>query len=137
MTPIKQLMNAVMRAGEGDEAAKDKMNKMLTTLEVKLTSEDRELPAGKQFMKRIMQKWINAADTLLTMICTHLPSPVKAQKYRVGSLYSGPEDDEAAKAVMACDPEGPLMMYISKMFPSAQGGRFIAYGRVFSGTVAT
>lgn len=29
------------------------------------------------------------------------------------------------------------MMYISKMVPSSDKGRFIAFGRVFSGTVAT
>ena len=36
-----------------------------------------------------------------------------------------------------CDPEGPLMVYISKMIPSADKGRFIAMGRVFSGTVSS
>jgi elongation factor 2 len=34
-----------------------------------------------------MQIWINAADTLLSMIVSKLPSPVVAQKYRVENLY--------------------------------------------------
>jgi translation elongation factor EF-G len=29
------------------------------------------------------------------------------------------------------------MMYISKMIPTSDKGRFIAFGRVFSGTVCT
>lgn len=33
-----------------------------------------------------------------------------------------------------CDPSGPLCVYISKMVP-IDGGRFAAFGRVFSGTV--
>jgi elongation factor 2 len=33
-----------------------------------------------------------------------------------------------------CDPQGPLMVYISKMVP-IEGGRFAAFGRVFSGTI--
>merc|ERR1711903_23134 len=37
----------------------------------------------------------------------------------------------------ACDPAGPLMMYVSKMVPTADKGRFHAFGRVFSGTIAT
>jgi len=37
----------------------------------------------------------------------------------------------------ACDPKGPLMIYISKMVPSTDKGRFYAFGRVFSGTVAS
>lgn len=35
-----------------------------------------------------------------------------------------------------CDPAGPVMMYISKMFPGAEKGRFLAFGRVFSGTLS-
>lgn len=34
-----------------------------------------------------------------------------------------------------CDPEGPLMIYVSKMVKTSEKGRFIAFGRVFSGTV--
>merc|ERR1719447_135378 len=88
-------------------------------------------------MKRTMQIWINAADTLLSMIVTKLPSPKTAQKYRVENLYEGPMDDEAAKAIRACEKEGPLMMYVSKMVPTSDKGRFYAFGRVFSGTIAT
>merc|ERR1719361_2914840 len=88
-------------------------------------------------MKRTMQVWINAADTLLSMIVTKLPSPRVAQKYRVENLYEGPMDDEAATAIRACDPSGPLMMYVSKMVPTSDKGRFYAFGRVFSGTIAT
>merc|ERR1712190_532641 len=33
--------------------------------------------------------------------------------------------------------EGPLMMYVSKMVPTNDKGRFYAFGRVFSGTIAT
>merc|ERR1719290_840957 len=36
-----------------------------------------------------------------------------------------------------CDVTGPLMMYISKMVPTTDKGRFYAFGRVFSGIVAT
>merc|ERR1739848_749007 len=84
-----------------------------------------------------MQIWINAADTLLTMIATKLQSPRVAQKYRVENLYEGPMDEEAATAIKACDPAGPLMMYVSKMVPTSDKGRFYAFGRVFSGTIAT
>jgi len=37
----------------------------------------------------------------------------------------------------ACDPKGPLMMFVSKMVPTTDRGRFFAFGRVFSGTIAT
>merc|ERR1712096_469927 len=71
------------------------------------------------------------------MIAIHLPSPVTAQKYRMEMLYEGPMDDTAANAIRSCDPAGPLMMYVSKMVPTSDKGRFHAFGRVFSGTIAT
>jgi len=73
----------------------------------------------------------------LSMIVMKLPSPRTAQKYRVENLYEGPMDDEAASAIRACDPKGALMMYVSKMVPTNDKGRFYAFGRVFSGTIAT
>merc|ERR1712142_423744 len=36
-----------------------------------------------------------------------------------------------------CDTEAPLMMYISKMVPTSDKGRFYAFGRVFSGKIGT
>ena len=33
--------------------------------------------------------------------------------------------------------QAPLMMYISKMVPTTDKGRFYAFGRVFSGIVST
>jgi len=85
-----------------------------------------------------MSKWINAADVILEMCTIHLPSPRKAQAYRTPYLYEGPMDDECGKAMKNCDPNGPLMMYVSKMVPTpSDSARFIAFGRVLSGTVSS
>jgi elongation factor 2 len=69
------------------------------------------------------------------MIIMKLPSPVAAQKYRMEYLYEGPHDDQTAIAIKTCNPDGPLSIFISKMIPD--GGRFYAFGRVFSGTVSS
>jgi len=130
MTPINQLMTSIM---SGD---KEKYEKMMGTLGITLKGDEKQLQ-GKPLMKRAMQIWINAADTLLSMIVLRLPNPQEAQKYRVENLYEGPMDDEAANAIRSCDPKGPLMMYVSKMVPTSDKGRFYAFGRVFSGTIAT
>merc|ERR1719238_743011 len=109
---------------------------MLKGIGIELKGDEKSL-TGKPLMKRTMQIWINAADTLLSMIVSKLPSPRVAQKYRVENLYEGPMDDEAADAIRKCAADGPLMMYISKMVPTSDKGRFYAFGRVFSGTVTT
>merc|ERR1719408_392024 len=130
MTPINSLMTAIMN----DDKAK--YEKMMGTLGIVLKGDEKQL-TGKPLMKRTMQIWINAADTLLAMIVTKLPSPRVAQKYRVESLYEGPMDDPAANAIRSCDKDGPLMLYISKMIPTPDNARFIAFGRVFAGTIRT
>jgi len=114
----------------------DKVWKMCETLNIKLTTEEKD-KRGKHLFKTCFQKWLNAADALLEMIVNKLPSPVKAQAYRAAYLYEGPEDDEACKAIKACDHKGPLMAFISKMVPTNDKGRFYAFGRVFSGTIGS
>lgn len=93
--------------------------------------------SGKQLLKAVMSKWLPAADCLLEMMVLHLPSPRVAQKYRTSYLYEGPQEDVIAQSMRNCDPKGPLMIYISKMVPAADKGRFYAFGRVFSGTVGS
>merc|ERR1712079_586221 len=88
-------------------------------------------------MKAVMRNWLPAGDAMFQMIVIHLPSPVTAQKYRAELLYEGPHDDAACIGIKNCDPDGPLMMYVSKMVPTSDKGRFYAFGRVFAGKVAT
>merc|ERR1719230_1626801 len=130
MDPVCNLCQAIMR----EET--DKVNKMLKGVGVELKGDDKNL-IGKALLKKVMQTWIPASEALMSMFVTKLPSPVVAQKYRVENLYEGPMDDEAASAIRACDPAGGLMMYVSKMVPTSDKGRFHAFGRVFSGTIAT
>ena len=130
--PIRRVIDAAMNDN------KEKLWPMLEKLGVKakLKPADFDL-MGKPLMKRIMQTWLPADVALLEMIIYHLPSPATAQKYRADTLYEGPLDDKYAEAIRNCDSDGPLMLYISKMIPTADKGRFLAFGRVFSGTVQT
>ena len=132
MSPICKMFTAVM------EDKRAKIQKLLKAVGVTLKKEDEEL-VGKPLLKRVMQKWLPVGDAILEMIVIKLPSPAAAQRYRVENLYDGPLDDAAANAIRTCDTsEGaPLMMYISKMVPSSDRGRFFAFGRVFSGKIAT
>jgi len=130
MDPINLLFKSIMN---GEKA---KYEKMITSLQIILTNDEKDL-TGKALLKTVMRKFLPAGDALLEMLVLHLPSPVQAQKYRCATLYEGPEDDECATAIRACDPNGPLMLYISKMVPTSDKGRFYAFGRVFSGTVRT
>jgi len=130
LDPIFKVFDAIMNF------KKDETAKLLEKLNIQLKGDDKE-KEGKELLKVVMRTWLPAGDSLLQMIAIHLPSPVTAQRYRMEILYEGPHDDEAAVAVKSCDANGPLMMYISKMVPTSDKGRFYAFGRVFSGVVAS
>lgn len=127
LDPIFKIFDAVLNA-KGDILS------MLDKLSIKLTQDERELE-GKALLKVIMRKFLPAGDSLLEMIVINLPSPATAQRYRVETLYEGPLDDETAIGIRDCDPSGPLCLYVSKMVPTSDSGRFYALGRVFSGTI--
>ncbi len=128
LEPIFLLTTAIMNF------KKDEIPKLLEKLEIVLKGDERELE-GKALLKCVMRKFLPAADALLEMIVVHLPSPVTAQKYRAATLYEGPADDPACIAIRDCDPKSELMLYVSKMVPTSDKGRFYAFGRVFAGTV--
>jgi len=130
LDPIYKLFDSIMK----DET--EKYEKMLKSLSINLKSDEKDL-RNKALLKCVMRKFLPASDALLEMLVLHLPSPAKAQRYRVENLYEGPMDDECATAIRNCDQEGPLILYISKMVPTSDKGRFYAFGRVFSGTVKT
>jgi elongation factor 2 len=128
LDPIYKIFDAVMNF------KKDAIGTLVEKLEIKLLPEERDLE-GKALLKVIMRKFLPAGDSLLEMIVINLPSPQTAQRYRVETLYEGPMDDESAIGIRDCDPAGPLVLYVSKMVPTSDKGRFYAFGRVFSGTV--
>jgi len=130
LDPIFKVFDAIMGY------KKEEIEKLLVKLGVVLKGEEKE-DDGKKLLKTVMRKWLPAGEALLQMITIHLPSPLTAQKYRCEMLYEGPMDDEAAVGIKACDPNAPVMMYVSKMVPTSDKGRFYAFGRVFSGKVAS
>lgn len=129
LDPIFKLTNSIMNF------KKEEYCKLIEKLGIEIKERDLLECGGKELLKYVMKTWLPAGDTLLSMIAIHLPSPVKAQKYRTELLYEGPRDDDAFRAMQNCDSDGPLMMYISKMVPT--GTRFLAMGRVFSGKVTS
>jgi len=128
LKPLRKLMQLIMHK------KKKIYHHLFKFLKINLTKTELKL-RRKALLMVALQKWIPAGDAVLSMIVHHLPSPAAAQKYRCEKLYTGPLDDATAQAIRNCDAEAGLSIYISKMVPTEIGG-FIAFGRVFSGTVA-
>merc|ERR1711981_7417 len=130
LEPIFKMFRLIM------DDNKEKYTKLINMVGVTLVGDEKDL-VQKPLVKTVMRKWLPASEALLEMITLHLPSPAKAQGYRTETLYEGPIDDACGTSMKACDPEGALMVYISKMVPTADNSRFVAFGRVFAGKIKT
>lgn len=105
-------------------------------LGVSLSKDEIDNKTNDEVLCAIMRNWLPAGDVVLEMVIEHLPSPKTAQLYRGKQLYTGDLESEVGQAIINCDPNGPMTMFVSKMFP-ANDSRFYAFGRVFSGTIKT
>lgn len=73
-------------------------------------------------------------EAILEMIINHMPPPHIAQQYRVPCIWRGDIDSEVGKAMMTCDENGPVIMFVNSVSVDPQAG-VVATGRLFSGTV--
>ncbi|MFX0000152.1 MAG: GTP-binding protein [Candidatus Hodarchaeota archaeon] len=69
---------------------------------------------------------------ILEMVVDHLPNPKEAQKYRIKKIWDGDVNTELGKAMVNCDPNGPLIVCLSKVQVDKHG--LISTGRIFSGS---
>lgn len=54
---------------------------------------------------------------------------------QVERTYSGPQSSDLVSSMRACDPNGPVMVHVTKLYHTTDAQSFRALGRVFSGTV--
>lgn len=72
---------------------------------------------------------------VLDMVIKHLPSPTKAQSYRIDKIWKGDTDSEIGKQLVNCDSKGALAAVITKVTYDAHAG-MIATVRIFSGKLS-
>jgi elongation factor 2 len=71
-------------------------------------------------------------SAILEMVVDHLPNPIQAQNYRIKKIWDGDLNSDLGKAMINCDPEGPLIICLSKV--QVDKNILVATGRIFSGS---
>ncbi|KAI5585736.1 hypothetical protein BDE02_06G165100 [Populus trichocarpa] len=71
------------------------------------------------------------------MLVKHIPSARDAAARKVDHTYTGPKDSMICHAMVDCDPSGPLMVNVTKLYPKSDCSSFDAFGRVYSGKIMT
>ncbi|MEW5298101.1 MAG: hypothetical protein WDW36_001258 [Sanguina aurantia] len=107
---------------------------MLATFGVYLKSSSYGMDT-KPLLKEACSGLFGAAQGVVDMLVQHIPSSKRATASKVARDYSGPQAGEVVEFMSACNPRGPLIVHITKLFPKADCSRFDALGRVVSGTL--
>lgn len=107
---------------------KEKLEKIVNSLGIKLTARDLRHTDYKVQLQAVCSQWLPLAQTVLSVVCRKLPSPKEIMIERAESLMCSqgrtfdmlPEKTkELRSAFVNCDPgsEAPTIVFVSKMFP--------------------
>lgn len=113
---------------------KDTLKSTLSSLGIFLKPKQYNLDV-KFVLKLVLDQFFGPPTGFVDMVSQHIKSPTESAAKKVEHIYTGPMDSDLVKAMKACDPHGPLMIQITKLYNSADGEKFDAFGRVMSGTV--
>lgn len=73
-------------------------------------------------------------QVVLDMVIRHIKNPIDSQKVRIPVIWHGDIDSDVGKAMLNCDPDGPVALMITKIIIDPHAGE-VAVGRLFSGTI--
>ncbi|PWY71487.1 U5 snRNP component [Aspergillus heteromorphus CBS 117.55] len=127
LDPIYKLYSHAL--SEGPEDLKE------TLASVGISLKPSQLKAdAKTVLKLACEQFFGPLTGFVDMILQHVPSPAEGAAGKLERHYTGPLDTKAAEAMAMCDPDGPLIIHVTKLFNSPDGSSFHSFGRVMSGT---
>jgi ribosome assembly protein 1 len=106
---------------------KDKamINKITSSLGIKVSARDSTHTSPYVHLSSIFHQWLPLSQAILNMVVNHLPSPLSLTRDRVEHLLTPPDStfnslplatQSLTQSFIECDPNGPLVVFISKMF---------------------
>lgn len=110
------------------------MNNVLAEIGVKLNKKELQANA-KPLLKMVMQRWMGAATGFVDMCAEFIPSPIAAAETKTRHTYMGDTDSKIFQDMATCNPDGELMIQVTKLYNTADASAFHTFGRVMSGTL--
>jgi U5 small nuclear ribonucleoprotein component len=89
----------------------------------------------KPLLKLVLGQFFGDSSGFTDMLVKQFPTPVSNARSKVQHTYTGELTTTAAKGMLACDPKGPLMINVTKMYSRSDASAFDSYGRLLSGTL--
>ncbi|RYP80493.1 hypothetical protein DL769_002432 [Monosporascus sp. CRB-8-3] len=110
----------------------DQLKGLLESLGIVLKPSQYRMDA-KVLLKLVCEQFFGPSTGFVDMIVNHIPSPVEAAERRLEKHYTGPLDTKVAESMKKCDQDGPLVVYVTKLFSTPDAKNFFSLGRVMSG----
>jgi U5 small nuclear ribonucleoprotein component len=110
------------------------LSKSLAELGVSHTAAELKLDV-RPLLKLTLIKFFGAHTGFVDVLEQHVLSPTLAARRKIENIWTGDLNTYLGESLLRCDPQGPLMVYVTKMYPNASRTSFYALGRVFSGTL--
>ena len=89
----------------------------------------------KPLLKIVLNQVFGPSSGLVDIVVDNVPSPKEGAKAKVDRSWTGPQSGRLYDSMVACDPDGPLVVQVTKLYQTIDALDFRAFGRVLSGTV--
>lgn len=89
----------------------------------------------RPLLKAVLDQFFGPSTGLVDVIVENIPNPIEGAAKKIENTYTGPQNTELVESMKRCDPEGPVMVQVAKLYHTTDAQSFRAYGRVLSGTI--
>nr|CDI53701.1 probable ribosomal elongation factor EF-2 [Melanopsichium pennsylvanicum 4] len=85
-------------------------------------------------LKIVLNQFFGPSQGFVDLVVDHIPSPKEGAGMRLEKVYTGRLSGSVYDSMLMCDADGPLVVQITKLYPTTDAQAFRAFGRVMSGT---
>lgn len=112
----------------------ERLRKTLNGLGIHLKSSVFKIDV-RPLLRLVLGQFFGNSAGLVDLIVDKIPSPKEGAESKTNQVFTGPRSGLQYEAMRACEQDGPLVMSVSKLYPTADAMEFRAMARIFSGTV--
>lgn len=116
--------------GDVDEC----LPRLCDELGISLTKEERKLNI-RPLLRLVCNRFFGDFTGFVDMCVNFIKSPVDNAQTKIENIYTGGSDSDLVEHMCQCDPDGPLMIHTTKLYPTQDATSFHVLGRIMSGTL--
>lgn len=114
----------------------EQLQKSMKTLGVMLRNKETHLDP-QPLLKLCLSRYFGIPKGFVDAIVRQIPSPSQGAEIKIKHFYTGYQTSDIANDMRKCSSHSGahLMANITKMYNTADGGKFWALARIYSGTI--